>query len=94
MLDELLESLRGKADAMTEERSNKITAGDDDERPIRSWKHGSMSIRQMPDDEHGVLRISVGGNVGYGYCTFRGPRKACAKILQQALAAIREQEEG
>lgn len=88
--DELFRQLTEKADQMTAAKENIITAGDDDERPIRGWKHSGMSIQQLPDDEQGVLRVSVGGNVGFGYCTFRGSRKACRTLLQQALAGLSE----
>jgi hypothetical protein len=85
--DALLKQLMDRAKELTEAKENVITAGDD-EQPLRGWKHRGMSIQQMPDDPQGVLRISVGGNVGFGYCTFRGPREACRTLLQQALAGL------
>jgi len=88
--DDLLRDLVDRAELMTKEKSNVITAGDDDENPIRGWKHKGMSIQQLPDDPQGVLRISVGGNVGFGYCTFRGSRTACRTLLQQALAGLQK----
>jgi hypothetical protein len=87
----LLDLLKGRAEKMTEDRENLITAGEDDERPIRKWKRGDMHVNQMPDDPQGVLRVSVGGNVGFGYCVFRGPRQACLTLLRDALGALERQ---
>jgi len=48
----------------------------------------------MPDDEHGILRISVGGGdstpVQLNYCTVRGGVGRCINLLEQAIAALRE----
>lgn len=79
------------AERLTDARENTITAGDGDEKTICGWKHRGMSFQQLPDDPRGVLRISVGGHVGFGYCTFRGGRRACRTLLQQALAGMADQ---
>ena len=84
----LMRELFERADQLTEEGENKITAGEPDEDVVRKWKRGDMLVNQMPDDPQGVLRISVGGNVGFGYCTFRGPRKACLSLLSDAVKAL------
>lgn len=60
--EEFLNALRGKADKMGAKGTSSITAGELNEEPICEWK-GSNGVhcRKMPDDEHGVLRISIGG---------------------------------
>ena len=48
----------------------------------------------MPDDEHGVLRMSIGGGdnlpVTLNYCVVRGGIGQCIELLEKALKALRE----
>jgi len=89
---QLLEQLREKADNMVRDGQSEITAGKDGEQALAEWEHQGMHVRHMPDDEHGVLRISVGGlpdaNVGFNYLVFRGKVGDCETLLRKALTAI------
>ena len=87
-----MESLERKAHEMTEARENVITAGEA-ETAVRQWKHKGTSVTQMPDDEHGLLRISIGGSPTnarpkLAYCVFRGDRVECRRLLSEALKAL------
>lgn len=86
--DGLFEELKRRAVEMTAKRLNTITAGEPGQSPIAEWDHGSMHVTRLPEDAQGVLRVSIGGNVGFGYCTFRGSREACRCLVEQALAAL------
>lgn len=93
--EEFLNALRAKADRMGAKGTSSITAGELNEQSICDWK-GSNGIhcRKMPDDEHGVLRISIGGGddlpVTLNYCVVRGGIGQCIELLEKALKAIRE----
>lgn len=93
--EEFLNALRGKADKMGDKGTNSITAGELNEEPICKWK-GSNGVhcRKMPDDEHGVLRISIGGGehlpVTLNYCVIRGGTGQCIALLEKALKALCE----
>jgi hypothetical protein len=69
-------------------RASEITAGRHDEVPLREWTYGDVVVRQMPPDEHGVLRISVGGWPGPAYCVFRGDPDHCLELLHRAYLAM------
>lgn len=90
----LLESLGKKADKMTAAGESEITAGKPDEEALAEWRHGDMTVRHMPDDEHGVLRISTGGGsskchgLKLNYLVFRGNLGECEQLLRKALSAI------
>ncbi len=82
-----------KAERMNREGTNTITAGKQDEEPLASWSANRMSVTEMPPDEHGVLRLSVGGLLDgrpgpWGYLVFRGNRDQCRRILERALRAL------
>lgn len=89
-----LESLRNKADRMMERGTSSITAGELNEEPICKWKHGGVHCSKMPDDEHGVLRISIGGGanlpIALTYCVVRGDVGECIDLLEKAIAALRK----
>src|SRR5262249_35053985 len=53
------ETLKQKAARMKAAQLSSITAGAAGERPLCERRVGKMTVRQMPDDEHGVLCISV-----------------------------------
>lgn len=86
--DLLLNELKARAKKMMKFGENLITAGAPGETPIREWSKGVMEIKKMPDDPQGVLRISVGGGVGFDYCVFRGSQDACRTLLKQAWQAL------
>ena len=89
-----LDSLREKADRMTKEKLSQITAGQEGEKPLAAWKAEGMQVQHMPDDEHGILRISVGGGhnipIKLDYCTIRGSVGQCITLLEKAIAALRK----
>ena len=93
---EWLKSLKAKADRMVEDGKSSITAGCPGEKALAEWEHGVdpdvIQVRQMPEDEHGILRISVGGGASLAnvnYCVFRGDRTRCAYLLEEAAKAMR-----
>ena len=94
--EEFMRLLTEKANRMMQEKQSTITAGKSDEQPLAEWKcHANgMWVRHMPDDEHGVLRISVGGGkhlpVTLNYCTIRGTVGQCIDMLEMAIVALRE----
>lgn len=91
-LNEWLKSLKEKANRMQSEGKSKITAGDDGEQPLEEWQQNGVHVRHMPPDEHGILRISIGGGIvapmELNYCVFRGNHGACIDLLRKALKAM------
>ncbi len=72
-------------------KTSKIAAGKDGENPIAEWQSRNVHIIQMPDDEQGILRISIGGGdtpVPLNYCTFRGKHERCVDLLRKVLDAL------
>lgn len=89
-LSKMFEELSEKAAKMTRERTNTITAGKAGEEPLDRWQHGDLWVTKMPDDEHNLLRISVGGPGKFAYCTYRGDREGCLKLLREAVEAMEQ----
>jgi len=90
---EWLDSLTEKADRMTAAKQSEITAGKSEETVLAEWKAHGIGVRHLPPDEHGILRISIGGGetpVPLNYCVFRGDPGACVDLLRNALAAMEE----
>jgi len=89
---EWLDSLEEKANRMHANGESKITGGDEGEKPLSEWQHKTVHVRHMPPDEHGILRISVGGGtdtpIQLNYCVFRGNRGHCIDLLRKALKAM------
>jgi len=89
---EWLDSLEEKANQMHANGGSKITGGDEGEEPLSEWQHKTVHVRHMPPDEHGILRISVGGGtdtpIQLNYCVFRGNRGHCIDLLRKALKAM------
>ena len=86
-----LDSLEEKAERMRKGGLSKITGGEEEEEALAEWKSHKISVRHMPDDEHGILRISIGESeepVPLAYCVFRGKHNACCNLLRKALAAM------
>jgi hypothetical protein len=87
-----LDSLRDKADAMTEAGESQITAGKPGEKPIADYVRAGVRVMQLPDDEHGILRLSIGGHPAApfdtAYLVFRGDRGQCQSLLRRALKAL------
>jgi hypothetical protein len=90
-----LQALRDKADKMGAKGSSSITAGELNEESICEWQGSNkLHCRKMPDDEHGVLRISIGGGdhlpVTLNYCVVRGGIGQCIELLEKAIAALKQ----
>jgi len=86
-----LDSLRDKADRMQAAGLSSIAGGKPEEEVLAEWKSHKVSVRHLPDDEHGILRISIGESeepLPLAYCTFRGAHNACCNLLRKALAAM------
>jgi len=90
--DEWMRSLEKKAEAMHTAGKSKITGGEEGEESLAEWQHKSVHVRHMPEDEHGILRVSVGGGenipIKLDYCVFRGNRGQCIDLLRRALKAL------
>lgn len=88
----LFGELEKKAERMVEAGESQITAGKPGEKPTTEYKRAGVLVRQMPDDEHGVLRISIGGHpdapFDSSYVVFRGNRGAVQSLLRRALKAL------
>src|SRR6185369_18079838 len=84
--------LRERADQVSAARGSEITAGKPGEKPPAEWFANGVNVKRLPDDEQGILRISIGGGdltpERMNYCVFRGDREACMKLLRAALIAL------
>lgn len=85
------DSLKRKAAAMQELGLSQITTGKPGESALATWKCRNMVAARMPDDDHGITRISIGGaseNLDENYLVFRGEPITCRALLSQAIEAI------
>lgn len=88
---EWIESLDEKASRMKATEKSTITGGARGEAALAEWKANGVGVRHMPPDEHGILRISIGGGdtpLPLNYCVFRGDHSACVDLLRQTLTAL------
>jgi hypothetical protein len=83
-------ALREKAERMTAELQNLITAGRADETEEFSAQVGGVFVRQMPADPL-ALRVSIGrGRVPDStYCVIRGNAHEIITLVGDALAALK-----
>lgn len=90
---QFMSRLQERAEKSMKHKMAKITAGEDGEPVIDSFDRNGFCCVQRPDDEQGILRISVGGGSGVimddQYCVFRGDRTRCAYMLEQAAKSLR-----
>lgn len=85
------DSLKRKCAAMQELGLSQITGGSPGEPVLLHWTHGNMDAIRRPDDEHGITRVSIGGEspeLDKNYLVFRGEPITCRALLQQAIDAI------
>lgn len=85
---EWYKALAEKAARMKAAGQSEIAGG---EPSLAEWRAGGVGVRQLSPDEHGVLRISIGGGetpVPLDYCIFRGDHSACVDLLRKALVAL------
>lgn len=92
---EWLESLQKKAEKVVAAEASSITVGKAGESPLTEYDaDNGVFVRRMPEDEHGIIRVSVGGGdnlpVKGDYCTFRGNAKQAVKLLHKAIQAIEQ----
>ena len=79
-----------RANDMLRNRASEITAGKPGEKPLGQWDSNGVHVTQMPDDEQGILRVSIGGGIeGMNYCVFRGKLRHCVELLEQSLVALK-----
>lgn len=94
--EEFLGALSAKADKLLATQQSQITSGDG-ELILAHWKSNNIDVLQLPADEHGVLRISIGGGnetpVIVNYLRFRGDHGKCVDLLRRALKALEERTE-
>lgn len=86
-----LERLKERAKQL--EGRSVIAAGKPSEEPLAVWSSCGIEVRHMPDDEQGILRISIGGGhtpIPLNYCTIRGSVGDCIGLLEKALKALRD----
>lgn len=88
-------ALRKRADKAKKASASVITAGEQHEQELGSWKASNgVHCRHLPDDPQGILRISIGGGehlpVTMNYLVVRGKIGQCIDLLEKALVALRE----
>lgn len=89
--------LERRANRMVRDHSSQITAGRPGERAEASWMACGIHVTKLPDDEQGILRVSVGGGVaGFDadYCVFRGDQRRCVGLVRAALNALEARRVG
>ena len=83
--------LKVRADETVRNRHSQITAGAPGEKILAEWDREGVHVVKRPNDEQGILRMSVGGGAAdFNYCVFRGKRLACAELLERSAKALRE----
>jgi hypothetical protein len=90
-----IDTLRERAAKAKESAASVITAGEDNEQELASWKASNgVHCRHLPDDSQGILRLSIGGGehlpVTLNYVVVRGKIGECIELLEKALVALRE----
>jgi hypothetical protein len=89
---DVLEKFRERAEKLTEERANIITAGRDGEKHLFEATRDGVLIRQLPDDPL-CIRVSIGKpydiRVG-AYCVYRGTESSVKDLLRECLKALGE----
>lgn len=88
---EWFKKLVEKSQEMQQAGTSKIAGGRLGEDSLNEWKSHGVSVRQLPNDELGVLRISIGGGdtpIPLNYCVFRGDHSKCVDLLRSALKAM------
>lgn len=83
----ILDELRIRSEVMTDLAKNSIATS----RTLEKWTLNDIHVDRKEDDQHGVLRISIGEHPtidGSGYCTFRGDQSRCISLLRRAIEAL------
>lgn len=90
-----MERLRERAEIAERAAASTIAGGTNLEQELGSWKASNgVHCRHMPDDEQGILRLSIGGGdhlpAKMNYVVVRGKIGRCIELLEKALVALRE----
>ena len=86
------ERLEQRAAEAVKHDMSRITGGMSGEPELAAWESHGIHAIQRPNDEQGILRISIGGGVpghDINYLVFRGPADLCESLMLRALQAIR-----
>ena len=89
----LMNNLVAESEKLTKAGQNQITVGKPGEEILENWNVNRIDVNKLPDDKHGVLRISIGGispSHFLNYCTIRGDVDQCIELLENALDALRK----
>lgn len=87
-----MQRLKDRAAKMEREGLSQIASGKRGEQALAKYDAQGVHVRKMPDDEQGILRISIGGgipSVNVNYCTYRGDRQRCIEMIEKALGALK-----
>ncbi len=88
---EFMDLLTARAEKIRAAKGSEITGGKEGELILEEWQRHGIYIRHLPDDEQGILRISIGGGntpVPLNYLVFRGSHSKCVDLLRKALLAL------
>lgn len=92
MGSEFMKLLQQRATTMEEKQQATITAGKPGEIVLKHWKYDNMYVMKLPNDQQGILRVSVGGGrAEVDYVSFRGDRARCALLLERAAKALKHE---
>ena len=84
----VLKQLRLKSELLSELGKNRHN----NQRVLEQWTHDRIRVQMLPEDEQGVLRVSIGGHPEIKpseYCNFRGDQGRCIALLERALKAMK-----
>lgn len=87
---DILRHLRAKAEVLGDLGKNRVANG----KVIRQWDAGGIRVQELPEDEQGVIRISIGGHpeiTPSEYCNFRGDQSKAIDLLERCLAAMKSE---
>lgn len=88
-----LRELEERAKKMVDNRASAITGGSPGEPVVDNWTENGIMVTKRPDDEQGIMRISIGGGpntpVNIDYCVFRGDLGDAVDLLERALVALK-----
>jgi hypothetical protein len=84
----ILKELQLKAELMSDLSRNRVT----NDRVQEEWHHDGIRIQMLPDDPHGMLRVSIGGHPTIErseYCNFRGDQGKAIALLERCLSGMK-----
>ena len=87
-----MQGIQEKARGMVRSGLSQITAGKPGEGIIGQAQIEGILVTHRPDDEHGILRIGIGGlpdTDEMNYCVFRGDRHECIRLLARCVKSLR-----